>query len=209
MYAMIVLREKIFGTAALLALLAVNLLNSGCTTANVEVSTNRPASLINSETIKAGEQLNITVILPGAEKTNPNNIPIEQKVKSDGTINLVLIGDVKAEGKSVRNLEKDIFDAYVPKYYKRCTVVVKQTDRFFFVDGQVKQPNRFMYAGEITLMGAVAAAGGPTDYANKKKVQITRSNGKIEVVNIIKALDDPNLDLPIYPGDRVNVPRRW
>ena len=86
---------------------------------------------------------------------------------------------------------------------------VRLHDRFFYVDGQVKQPSRQEYRSDITVLGAIAAAGGFTDFANPKKVQVIRANNQKVTVNCEKAKENPVLDLPIYPNDRVNVPRRF
>ncbi|MGC8742432.1 MAG: polysaccharide biosynthesis/export family protein [Verrucomicrobiia bacterium] len=162
------------------------------------------------EFIQPDDTLEITLILPSTSTTSPvPTQPFEQKVKSDGTINLYLIGDIKAAGKTPKELEQIIHDAYVPKYYKRATVTIRQMSRFFYVDGQVKLPGRFPHIGEITFTGAIAAAGGFTDYANKKAIRLIRSDGKVQNLDYNKVIKEPKLDLPIYPGDRIIVPRRW
>jgi protein involved in polysaccharide export with SLBB domain len=54
----------------------------------------------------------------------------------------------------------------------------------------------------------IASAGGFTDFANKKKVKLTRVDGRTQIVNCPKALDNPSLDPEVYPGDTIHVPRR-
>ena len=51
-------------------------------------------------------------------------------------------------------------------------------------------------------------AAGFTDFANKKKVKLTRVDGRTQTVNCIKALDKPSLDPEVYPGDKIYVRRR-
>jgi protein involved in polysaccharide export with SLBB domain len=51
-------------------------------------------------------------------------------------------------------------------------------------------------------------AGGVTDFAKRTKVQLTRVNGQRITVNYDKALRKPELDPPVYPGDRIYVARR-
>ena len=58
------------------------------------------------------------------------------------------------------------------------------------------------------MLKAIASAGGFTDFANKKKVKLTRVDGRTQTVNCVKALDNPSLDLEVYPGDKIHVPRR-
>ncbi len=133
----------------------------------------------------------------------------EERIKEDGTITLYLVGAVKAEGKTPGQLQKEIHDGYVPKYYVRLDVSVLAEGRYFYVDGSVKIPSRQPHAGELTVLKAIAAAGGFTDFANKKKVQIVRANRQTITVDCVKALKDPKLDLPIYPGDKITVPQRY
>ena len=45
--------------------------------------------------------------------------------------------------------------------------------------------------------------------ANKKKIDVFRSNGEKVRLNGKKALEDPSKDVPVYPGDRVHVYRRF
>lgn len=202
---------KGFGVALILA--SVIWMFAGCGTTGSETNIShedlKPART-NYEIIQPDDTLEITLILPTTSTTSPvPNQPFEQKVKSDGTINLYLIGDVKAAGKTPKELETEIYNKYVPKYFTRATVTIRQTGRFFYVDGQVKMASRFPHIGEITVTGAIAAAGGFTDYANKKAVRIIRSDGKVLTIDYNKAIKDPKYDLPIFPGDRVIVPRRW
>lgn len=189
----------------LLGLLVWVTLPTGCTTTGTQGEA-LPAQG-PSEFIQAGDTIEITLGLPNTPTAAPN-LPTEHKVKTDGSINLELIGDVIANAKTPKQLEQEIHDAYVPKYYKRVTVNVRQVGLFFFVDGEVKNSNRFPYVGEITLSGAIAAAGGFTDYADKKRIQVIRSGGRFEKFSYKKILNDPKQDVPIRPGDRIIVPRR-
>jgi len=56
---------------------------------------------------------------------------------------------------------------------------------------------------------AVSSAGGFTDFAKKTTVTVTRLDGTIFTINCNRAAEKPELDLPVYPGDRVNVARRF
>jgi len=135
--------------------------------------------------------------------------PIEQDVKDDGSISLAYIERVIAAGKTPKQLEIEIHDAYVPKWYKHVSVTVTPGARFFYVGGEVGSPGRILYSGPITLMGAIDAAVGFTPFANKRNVQITRVNGAIEHVDCKKLLKHPERDVPIYPGDKIQVNKRF
>jgi len=132
-----------------------------------------------------------------------------EPIKEDGTITLPLIGHIPAAGKTPGELQNEIHDLYVPKYYVRLTVTVKSQDRVYYVGGEVKGPGRQMYLGETTVTKAIQSAGDFTDFANKSKVWLTRASGKRIKVNCNKALKDPSQDLPVYPGDQIQVPRRF
>jgi polysaccharide export outer membrane protein len=142
----------------------------------------------------------------------PTPIPIfEGKIKEDGTITLTLNQTFKADGKTPGDLEKEIRERYVPKFFKYMTVTVKQEQNslWYYVDGEVKTPSRQLYSTRITVLKAIASASGFTDFANKKKVRLTRADGRTQIVNCVKARDNPALDLEVYPGDKLYVPRRF
>jgi polysaccharide export outer membrane protein len=137
--------------------------------------------------------------------------PYDREVKEDGTINLPYIDDIAAAGKSPSQLEIDITAAYTTKgIYTHINVTVTPTARFFYVMGQVNNNagGRIPYVGPITVLDAIAAAADFTAFADRRHVQITRVNGKIDYVNCVKALKHPELNLQVYPGDRITVPRR-
>ena len=134
--------------------------------------------------------------------------PFEGRIREDGKIGLMHNMEFQAAGKTVAELEKDIVKRYVPSYYVNLTATVKAQDRFFYVGGEVRTPARLDYRGNITILGAISAANGFTDFANRKKVKIIRANNKTFVVNCIAAQDDPKQDVPIYPGDRIDVPKK-
>lgn len=135
--------------------------------------------------------------------------PHSERVKEDGTLTLPLNVRIQAAGKSRGQLQKDIYKAYVPDYYKESLTITVQTEnRYYFVNGEVKLPQRVVYSGETTVMSAIASAGGFTDFASRRRVRVTRANGERLVVNCVKALTDDKADKPIYPGDRIDVPRR-
>lgn len=166
-----------------------------------------PAQPLDTETgatIRRGEQLTIELLeIPAPQK-------IEQAVADDGTITLPMIPErVAAAGKKVSELQDAIRDFYVPKFYKRMTVNIKRENRYYFVSGQVKNPSQRAWTGDIRVTGAISSAGDFTDYADKKNIEIIRSNGVKQKVNWKDALKNPKkYDLPIYPGDTVHVPLR-
>jgi polysaccharide export outer membrane protein len=134
--------------------------------------------------------------------------PHTEAIKEDGTITMSSIGHVQAAGKTAGELQNEIYNLYVPKYYRHLTVTVNTGDRVYYVTGEVKSPGRQLYVGQMTVTKAITTAGDFTDFANHTKVRLIRSNGQTIKVNCDKALQDPSLDLPVYPNDQIQVPRR-
>ena len=154
---------------------------------------------------KPEDGINITFVGPESVVIPP----FDGRISEDGNITLHLIGVIKAAGKTATELQKDIHDAYVPKYYLRLTVTVRGQERFYYVGGEVKAPNRYVCLGEITLTKAIQTASDFTDWAQKKKVTITRADGKsVGPINCVKVLEGKLPDPVIYPGDKIYVPRR-
>ncbi len=141
----------------------------------------------------------------------PFQVPIvDDRIKADGTITLMQSQTFTAEGKTRSQFEKEIHDRYVPDFFKTMTVTVQPavSSQFYSVGGEVKRPDRFVYLSRLRLLAAIQSAGDFTDFANRKKVRVTRASGQTFIVNCVKARTDPKLDVEIYPGDSVNVPRR-
>ena len=139
--------------------------------------------------------------------TSDTILPHEERIKEDGNITLPLIGAVKALGKSDGDLQTEIHDLYVPKYYVRLTVTVKYVaqELSYAVLGEVRSPGPKPYLGKTTLTKAIGAAGGLTEFASKTDLVLTRANGTRLTVNYKKAIKDPKLDPQVFPGDSINV----
>jgi protein involved in polysaccharide export with SLBB domain len=137
--------------------------------------------------------------------------PFEQKVHDDGTVILLLNQAFVATNKTCRQLEKEVRERYVPKLYKQMTVTVAISGgtRFYTVDGEVKMPNKQPWIGRTTLRQAIASCGDFTDFANRRKVRLTRADGSSQEINILKVIQGKSPDLEVFPGDKINVPRKW
>lgn len=184
---------------------------AGCTTSStgkntgimqpptVETGTNKVARLHVGDTV--------TVTLKGP----PGDLidPIVKPINEDGTITLDYIGRVEAAGKTPGELQNQIHDLYVPKYYTHLDVTVQTSnDRVYYVRGEVKTPGRIVYAGDITVSRAIASAGDFTDFADRSEVYLTRANGQRYELNLKRILAGQDPDPPVYPGDQIEVTRR-
>ena len=141
----------------------------------------------------------------------PDSMEAQDKpIKEDGTITLPDVGRVKAVGKTIGELEDTIHDLYVPKYFLHLNVTVKtSSDRVFYIRGEVKQPGRMIYSGPITVSKAITSAGDFSEYANRRSVVLIRANGDRFILNLNKILDGDLPDPPVYPGDQIEVKKRW
>jgi len=169
---------------------------------------NAPSDEDKRDTIMPGDSLIIT--LSDYNSGQPAQT-LTEEVKQDGTVKVLLDKTFVAADKTRSQLEKEIHESYVPAYYQQMTVSIRvepQT-RFYYCDGEVKAPGRQVYIGRgMTVLRAIASAGGFTDYANKRKVLLTHPDGRLERVNCKKAIEHPELDLQVFPGDKVYVKRR-
>ncbi len=183
-------------------------LHTGCGTARPVTGTpegapNKSNMVVSPDIISTGDHIAINF------SDIPNPFNHEVRVLQDGKISLPLIKEkVVAAGKTAGKLQEDIHSLYVPKLYRRLTVTVKIDSRFYAVSGQVRAPGLLPYAGDMTVLRAIAAASDFTDFADKRNVVLTRANGEQFTVDCIRAQRDTNLDIPVYPGDQIMVPRR-
>jgi polysaccharide biosynthesis/export protein VpsN len=129
-----------------------------------------------------------------------------QKVRDDGTIPLPFNKTVLAATRTASQLEKTIHDIYVPDLLKRVTVKVRTGPPFFFVTGGVKTPGQKDYSGSMTVMRAIRAAGGFSDFTDKQ-IEIFRGDGQRLKVDGNALLKGNANDIPVYPGDRLHVSR--
>ena len=149
----------------------------------------------------------VTVTFSGID---PAPLPQEVEVLGDGTIKLSLIGFVKAEGRTLAELQKEIQVRY-EKFYNPSSgfaVTVKPQPRIYYIGGEVRSPGPKLYIYEMTVTKAIQTAGDFTDFANKRNVQLVRADGTKITVNCKKALTRPDLDPHVFPGDKIIVKRR-
>ena len=149
----------------------------------------------------------VTIVFSGSIGSEPL-IPVHQEtIKEDGTITPTFVGSVVAAGKTPGDLQKELQEKY-DKLFNTLTVTVISKERYYYVTGEVKNPGPEPYLGETDIIKAISAAGDFTDFASKRKVRLTRASGRTQIVNVKKILDDPQFDVPVYPGDKIYVPRK-
>jgi polysaccharide export outer membrane protein len=132
-------------------------------------------------------------------------------VDGEGFINLPHIGKVRAAGLSQASLQRAVEAAFrSQEIYTNpsITVTVPTTQRFVNVSGDVRQPRRVEYTSDLTLLGAISAAGGFTDYADQRKVRVLRGSN-VQVVDVREVRSNPSLDIKLLPGDQIEVPQSF
>jgi polysaccharide export outer membrane protein len=128
----------------------------------------------------------------------------EFEVDGNGGVALPLIQNVAAAGLSASELEQAITGRLKPDYLKDPRVSVEiLSQRPFFILGEVREPGSFPYSSGLTVLKAVALAGGFTYRANTKHLRITR-----EADSRSTELDARE-DTEVLPGDVIRVPERF
>ncbi len=98
-----------------------------------------------------------------------------------GIISIPLAGDIQATGLTVAALETNVRNALQPKYLKSANVSVELVGlRPFFILGEVDKPGQYPYTAGLTVLDAVATAGGFTYRANTHSVFIKHANQTAE-----------------------------
>ncbi len=131
-------------------------------------------------------------------------------IDENGEINLLHIDTpVKAAGLTTSQLEDKIERLYLDGgIYKTLSVNVTMTAKMYYVQGEVMQPGQFQLTSGTTLLQAIAGARGFSQFANPRKVTITRQ-GKIYKFNMKEIERDPSQDVKIEAGDVIKVWQSW
>jgi polysaccharide export outer membrane protein len=128
----------------------------------------------------------------------------EYEVDASGYVSIPLAGRIRAAGSNTRQLERAITAALSKGIVRDPRVNVEiALYRPFYILGEVKKSGEYPYRVGMTVLDAIASAGGFTYRANENKVYLRRAGGAGEE---IYPLDAPVL---IYPGDNIRVPERF
>ena len=136
-------------------------------------------------------------------------------VQPDGYITLRGVGDLRVQGRTLPQLQVQLYDAYEPILRTpSITVVLKEFDKpFFIVAGEVKTPGKYELRGALTVTQALAVAGGLSPSAKHSQVVLFRrfTDDLLEVkeINVKEMYAKRNLDEDhvLRPGDTLLVPR--
>jgi protein involved in polysaccharide export with SLBB domain len=129
----------------------------------------------------------------------------EFAVDGTGMLSFPLIGQIKAGGLTAEGLEHEITNKLKPDYLRDPKVsVVVLTYRPFYIVGEVKTPGSYAYVTGMSVINAVALAGGFTYRAKESSFYLDRSakDGK-------KTRIDAGPETQVQPGDVITVRERY
>jgi polysaccharide biosynthesis/export protein len=135
-------------------------------------------------------------------------------VRSDGRISLPLIGELQASGLTPKQLEAEItkrLKDYVAD--PSVTVVVQEVrSQKINVLGMVARPGSYAITSSLTVLDAIALAGGFRDFAKQKSIYVlhqnvdgTQSHLSFNYKEVIKGVN-PAQNVKLQPQDTVVVP---
>jgi polysaccharide export outer membrane protein len=135
-------------------------------------------------------------------------------VRSDGKISLALLGDIQAAGKTPTQLQVEIAHGLASYIADPEVAVIVQTinSKKYSILGLVPKAGSFPLGAPMTVLDAIAAAGGFQNYAKRKKVYILRmdANGRVQRIpfNYPAVIKNEHLEqnIPLQARDIIIVP---
>lgn len=144
----------------------------------------------------AGDKLRITV-------SNEEDVTGEYEVDSSGNVSLKLVGPVSAVGRTLPELSSAIETRLRDGYMLNPRVAIDVLNyRPFYVLGEVNTPGSYPYVSGITVLKAIALAGGFTYRARESKIELIRADDPSKKIIV----DQETL---LLPGDIVRVNERF
>ena len=186
---------------------------AGCASNSTALITAPPAPLVASEYL-----VGVDDVVAVRVWQNPD-LDVTAPVRSDGNITVPLIGDVPAGGRAPAKVAEDI-SARLGKYVKEprvSVIVTEQRSNEYLsrvrVTGAVREPISLPYRPGMTVLDAILAAGGPTEYAAGDRTALHRRtpDSTLRYAIALEAmLEDGDLasNYAVQPGDVITVPQR-
>lgn len=140
------------------------------------------------------------------------------RVNDNGELEVPYIGLVPARGRTCRELAYAIKAALEKEYYYHATVILaiervsEKSRGRVYVYGSVKGqgPQEIPADESYTVSKAIIRAGGFGDFANKRKVKVTRKNGQDFTIDLKRVIEEGRTDedMVLQPDDQIYVPQR-
>jgi protein involved in polysaccharide export with SLBB domain len=140
------------------------------------------------------------------------------RVNENGQIEVPYVGLVQAAGRTSKEIAYAVKALLEREYYYNATVIVavdhisERSRGKVYVIGSVRGPGpqEIPPDEEYTVSKAIIRAGGFGDFADKKKVKVTRKNGQAFVVNLKDVIERGRSegDVVVQPDDQIYVPQK-
>lgn len=133
-----------------------------------------------------------------------NDLSGEFQLDGNGRISLPLLKEIQASELTVTGLETAITSRLSPDYLIDPKVSIEVLNyRPFYIIGEVKNPGKYSYVSGMTVLTAVALAGGYTYRAKNNKALITHAQ------HLLKDKQVAQQDTEILPGDVIEIPEKY
>ena len=186
----------------LVAVLGLCLFNSACGGIAAEPATSADVAALRTAAsappiLAAGEKINVIVY-------GETSLSGDYLIDPSGYVSLPLAGTVKAAGFTPAQLQENLEKQFGSKYLTNPKVTVEVVEfRPFYILGEVEKPGAYPYAGGLTVLSAIAIAGGTTYRAKTSEVLIQHlGEDHMREYDLVGPV-------PILPGDIIQVPRRY
>ncbi len=137
-------------------------------------------------------------------------------VRPDGMITFPLLGEVYVVGRTPAGLQNALAESlreYVNIMPREVSIVIDEVHSYAVsVLGEVRNPGRYQFQSQITVLDALAQAGGLTEFASRRDIQILRPGAEgMQRINfnyrdVMRAEANISSQMYLYPGDTVLVP---
>jgi polysaccharide export outer membrane protein len=181
-------------------------------TTSTVLRTNSMAALDDKKRLGSNDYVSFRVV------EDRDNESQRLRVSDNGELEVPYIGMVPAEGKTCKELANNIKAALEREYYYHATVILaldrvsEKSRGRIYVYGSVRGqgPQEIPADESYTVSKAVIRAGGFGDFANKRKVKVTRKNGKDFTVDLKRVIEEGKTeeDVVLQPDDQIYVPQR-
>ncbi len=155
------------------------------------------AADLKGYTLGAGDKLRITVY-------NEPDLSGEYEVSGEGNVSVPLIGQIKVIGQTTAEVQALLTQKYGKDYLVNPNISIEVTNyRPFFIIGEVNHPGGYPYVSGMTIINAVALAGGYTPRANHDRIKVKHGSDPADQQQEVKE------DAAVLPGDVIQVPERF
>lgn len=164
---------------------------------SLQAAATEPTNESIQYTLGAGDKIKVVVF-------GHTDLSGEFQLDGNGRISLPLVKEIEASGLTVPSLETTITSKLSPDYLKNPKVSVEVLNyRPFYIMGEVKNPGQYPYVNGMTVLTAVALAGGYTYRAKTNKAFVTHAQ------HVIRNKQVTNQDSNVLPGDVIEIPEKY